>query len=334
MQKVLLFVLLSITIVQNCFSQERKNFKSSEIDSTIEREGYDEPIIISQKKLEEFTLWDYLDGKEEWKGKKGYVSYLKESNGGLVLSKIKFQDKNLYSISYEEHNGNDIETTSLLLSDKSANALFKPDKFNWVCVLNESTEEHFYYSRKSIYSRLSRTIENQIDDLSEYDYCESYLPLYISDEGALRFTIVVLPKEKDEEYYMKRFEMGPYIEVDSINYHSTFNNRFTETIFDDEFVVRDVDSYSERNIKDTQTSLYFSGSGIKNTDVFTAESPWRITWTNDGQFMSGYLIDENDETVEVIINSDDNRGRNNIYKTGTFHIKVNSIGNWVIKIHN
>ncbi|MFP8489495.1 hypothetical protein ACKGJO_10420 [Gracilimonas sp. Q87] len=323
-------------VIQGSFSQERKNgINTSNIDTTEVEKVYHEPTIVGQKKLTEFTLWDYLDGNKKWKGKEGYVSYLKETDGGLFLSKIRIKDEIYYSISYEEHNDSYVETTSLLLSEESTDKLFYPEKINMVCILDESKEEYFYLTRKSIYSRLTKTVYNQVDEFTKYKECTSFLPIYISNEGPIRFVLVGLNKSKNQEYYLDRFENGSYIEVDSVTYYDTFNKVFTDSKFTDDFIVEDsknnLDNYSQSR---EESNYYFSGSGINNTERFTVKSPWRISWTNDGQLISGYLIDKNGDLVEVIINSDENRGTNNIYKTGTFHIKVNTIGNWVIRIHD
>ena len=77
----------------------------------------------------------------------------------------------------------------------------------------------------------------------------------------------------------------------------------------------------------------FSGNGGKNTNPFTVNEPWEITWDSSGSIFQLYLYDMNGGLIGVPANqTSSGKGSSFQVAKGKFYLQVNALDTWTIVI--
>lgn len=77
----------------------------------------------------------------------------------------------------------------------------------------------------------------------------------------------------------------------------------------------------------------FSGNGGKNTQPFTVDKPWHVSWNASGDLFQLYLMDMQGELISLPANQlGSGSGSSFQVEKGKFYLQVNAIGNWKIRI--
>lgn len=320
------FIILSLilpSLSESLFGQKRVNAPTLE--------------LLYQENLTDFTYWSFNNSMGEWKGSEGRVSDIHDTKGGITLSKWKYGSDLIFSITYES----DTHIDGYLINDYHLVDLYESKKLSLICSSSQ-IERGLKLGLKEDIEVLSEIVKMSIRKYKDTFFCEKYLPVFRSNEGPIRIRLFGLAKIDNDTLYEQVFTEGPYIEIPESIFRDVIlsenlNPLIIERIKGKKPNVMDNTRSGERTSKgETETkpsnTITLTGSNIMNTRTFTVKSPWRISWSNDGSFMSGYLMKSEDDLVDVIINSTSTSGSNTLYHSGTFYIKMNSIGNWRVTI--
>lgn len=79
-----------------------------------------------------------------------------------------------------------------------------------------------------------------------------------------------------------------------------------------------------------KSAITFEGSGMQSTAPFTVSEGWTLTWTSNDSLFFVSVHTKDGRPIEMFGNS--KSGSAYIPKGGTYYLKVNSTGDWVIKV--